>query len=365
MFESKFFGRDPVKRPQCPFCGALVERPMELTTRRFGEMPVGSCGCGAVYACDETGHNLGSAMIEALVFGCDMDWDLAWGLEPETDYLREIVEHYDLNTHSVIPGGAYQGRRIAGALYFIKLHQDILEATAEGVQRRLGRAFSKTATASTRRVGQHSLTKKRVEELVEAYDIGPIVDAAREDKKVIRYLQRLLYSGDALLRKRAAEILGRACAVVGERDPGLISNLLQGLFYSLIDTAAYPPGALEAIGAIISRRPDLFGGFAPQLYQFLADATRKAQVLQALGEIAKESPSLLRKNTLYFFGYLEDPDPAVRGYAAWLMGNLGAWEARSDLEKLTSEPHGIDIYEDGSLHRKSVAQVASEALNRL
>jgi hypothetical protein len=60
------------------------------------EMPVGSCSCGAVYACDETGHNLGSAMIEALVFGCNMDWDLAWGLLPEEDYLEKLVENYDL-----------------------------------------------------------------------------------------------------------------------------------------------------------------------------------------------------------------------------------------------------------------------------
>jgi len=365
MFESKFFGREPVKRLQCPFCGSLLERPKELRTRRSGEMPVGACACGAVYAYDETGHNLGSAMIEALVFGCDMDWDLAWGLDAEEDYLQEIVENYDITTHLIIPGGAYQGRRIAGTLFFIRLHQEIQEATSEGVRRRLHHAVSNASGSSEKRTGQHPLSKKRVEELVGKYQIDPILNAAREDKKVIRYLQRLLYSGDTLFRQRAAEILGRSCAIIGERDPGIVSKLLQGLFYSLIDTAAFPPGAFEAIGEIISHRTDLFGGYVPQLYQFLDDKTRKAQALQALGRIAKSSPALLRKHTFHFFSFLEDPNPAVRGYAAWLMGNVGAHEARKELAKLIDESHQIDMFENGNIEKKTVGQVASEALKKI
>jgi len=365
MFQSKFFGREPIKKPQCPFCGSLVEGPKELSTRRVGEMPVGSCSCGAVYACEETGHNLGSAMIEALVFGCDMDWDLAWGLEPEEDYLQEIVENYDLKNHLIIPGGAYEGRRIAGALYFIRLHKDVQEVTSEGVRQKLAKATTASPDSSAGHARKKTLSKKQVEEFVREYQIEPIENAAAEDKKMIRYLQRLLYSGDAQLRQRAAETLGRACAVIGKRDPGIVSKLLQGLFYSLIDTAAFPPGAFEAIGEIIGHRPDLFGGYAPQLYQFVADQTRKSQALQALGRIAKSSPDILRKHTLHFFAFLEDSDPTVRGYTAWLMGNLGAHEAKKDLEKLLQESHEIEIYEKGIIEQKTVGQVASEALKKL
>lgn len=365
MFESKFFGRDPVKKPECPFCGALVEAPKELSTRRPGEMPVGSCTCGAVYACDETGHNLGSAMIEALVFGCDMDWDLAWGLDPEEDYLQEIVEDYDLKNHLIVPGGTFEGRRIAGALYFIRLHKDVQEVTSDRVQKRLNRALPALQKSSRRHKREKTLSKHRVEDLVREYQLAPILIAAAEDKKIIRYLQRLLYSGDILFRQRAAETLGRACAITGEKDPGFVSKLLQGLFYSITDTAAFPLGAFEAIAEIISNRPDLFGGYAAQLYQFLADETRKAQSLQALARIARSSPALLRRHTFHFFVYLSDPDPAVRGYAAWLMGNLGAFEAKEDLGKLLHESHEIEIYENGSLEKKTVGQVASEALGKL
>ncbi|MBU1904071.1 MAG: HEAT repeat domain-containing protein [Proteobacteria bacterium] len=365
MLESRFFGREPVKNPECPFCGSLIEGPKELQTRRSGEMPVGACSCGAVYACDETGHNLGAAMIEALVFGCNMDWDLAWGLVPEEDYLQEIIENYDLKNHLLIPGGGFEGRKISGALYFIRLHKDVQEVTSEGVKKKLAKAAPTSSGSSTGRAKTKTLSKKAVEELVKDFQFDPILNAAREDKKIIRYLQRLLYSGDSLSRHRAAEIFGRACAVVAERDPGFVSKLLQGLFYSITDTAAFPWGAFEAISEIISHRPDLFGGYAPQLYQFLSDETRRPQALQALGRIAKSSPDILRKHILYFFAFLQDPDPTVRGYAAWLMGNVGAHEAKGDLEKLLQESHEIEIYENGNIKKESLAQVASEALKRV
>ena len=76
----RFFGKDIMVKPPCPFCGMLIPRPQEIPSR---EMPLGSCSCGAVYACDVTGHNLGSAMIEALVYACGGDWDCAWDLTPD------------------------------------------------------------------------------------------------------------------------------------------------------------------------------------------------------------------------------------------------------------------------------------------
>ncbi|MCP4681713.1 MAG: PBS lyase [Desulfobacterales bacterium] len=342
----------------------MVEKPKELSTRRGGEMPVGACSCGAVYACDETGHNLGSAMIEALVFGCDMDWDLAWGLVSDEDYLQEIVENYDFHNHLIVSAGVYEGRK-TGALYFIRLHKDVLEVSADGVKQKLGKARPASSDASSKPKRKKTLTKKMVETYVREYQVAPILDAAREDKKIIRYLQRLLYSGDDLFRWRAAGTLGKACEIISHRDPGIVSKLLQGLFYSITDTAAFPIGAFESIGEIIGNRPDLFGGYAPQLYQFLADETRKAQSLQTLARIAKSSPDLLRKHTLYFFAFLEDPDPAVRGYTALIMGNLGAYEAKKDLEKLMQESHEIEVYEDGNLENMTVGQAASKALNSL
>lgn len=365
IIQNRLIGREVVKRPACPFCGMPVEKPKELSTRRMGEMPVGSCSCGAVYACDETGHNLGSAMIEALVFGCNMDWDLAWNLLPEEDYREEIIEQYDYANHLIIPGGFFEGRRISGALFFIRLHEDVQEVTSEGVRKNLDKAPSVLPESASKSAGKGFLTKVEVEELVQEFKVAPILHVAGEDKRLIRNLQRLLYSGDDLFRQRAAETLGMVSAVIAERDPGTISRLLQRLFTSIIDTAAFTWGAFEAVGEIISHKADLFAGYIPQVYQFLADKNRRAQVLQTIGRVARSRPDLIRKDTFHFIPFLDDPDPLVRGYAAWLLGNLQAKEAREDLEKLREEMCEINIYENGNLEKKTMGQVALEALKKL
>jgi hypothetical protein len=365
MFESKFQKREIFKKPACPFCGNLIERPQELSTRMPGEMPVGSCSCGAVYSCDETGHNLGAAMIEALVFGCNMDADLAWGLLPEEDYVEEIVENYDYMRHLIVPGGFNEGRRISGALFFIRLHEDVQEVTSKGVQKRLEKASSIASKREINSTGKRSLKKKEIEEYVKEFKVDQILSVAGEDKKLIRNLQRLLYSGDDLFRKRAAEILGKVSAVISDSAPGTISKLLQGLFYSITDTAAFTWGAFEAIGEIIRYRPDMFAGYIPQLYQYLPDETRRAQVIEVIGRISQQKPDLLRKSTFHFIPFLSDPDPLVRGYTAWLLGNLGAHEIREDLERLRQERNEIHIYENGKLENKTVGKVASEALEKL
>ena len=367
MFESKFIGKTMPQPPSCPFCGLIVERPRELTTHRPGEMPVGSCSCGAVYACDETGHNQGSALIEALVFGCNMDWDLAWNLLPDEDYKQELVEHYDYISHLVIPGGFWESRRVSGVLFFVRLHKEVLEVTANGIRQRLERAKPSPVSSKHRasRNKNKSLSKKEIETLVRDFQVETLLNVAAEDKRIIRNLQRLIYSGDDLFRKRAADILGRVCAVIADQDPGTVSKLLQALFYAITDTAAFTWGAFEAIGEIISHRPDLFAGYTPQMYQFLADETRRAQALQAIGRVALSRPDLLRKHTFHFFTYLEDSDPAVRGYAVWLMGNLRAHEAKGDLEKLTDDSQEFLLYENGELEKKNIGQVALQALEKI
>ena len=86
--EGRFVGREIIDKPQCPFCGILLTKPGELEEQTLHEMPVGRCQCGATYACDVTGHDLGNAMIEALVLSCNDDWNRAWDRDPAADSAR-------------------------------------------------------------------------------------------------------------------------------------------------------------------------------------------------------------------------------------------------------------------------------------
>lgn len=227
--------------PTCPFCGLPIARPKEQTVHRPNEMPVGSCPCGAVYACDLTGHNLGAAFIEALVYSCNMDWDLAWGLLPEEDYQEKVIEKYDFDTHLIVPGGFYEGRKVSGALYFIKLQPDILEVTLNGKRQKKTQALPPEARfagtiEATRPARKY--TNKEIEELVREFRVEALLDIARTDLQIIRRLQRLLYSSDALMRFRAADILGKAAAVIAVRDAQIITGLLQRLLNAVTDPGA-------------------------------------------------------------------------------------------------------------------------------
>jgi hypothetical protein len=367
MLDRIFYGRDAIKRPTCPFCGMIVEKPRDLTTRRQGEMPVGSCTCGAVYSCDESGRNVGSAQIEALVFGCDMDWDLAWSLLPDEDYRLEIVDTYDFQNHLIVPGGFFESRRIAGVLVFVRLHDDVLEVTAEGIRKRLARARTPSGPAppGARTAKTPSLTKRDVENCVREWNMEPLVDAAPGDRKLLRTIQRLLYSGDDKLRRRAAEAMGRVSAIVSETNPTSVSKLLQELFYAVTDTAASSWGAFETIGEIIRHKPEIYAGYLPQLYRFLGDETKRAATIEAIATVAGTRPDLLRKHTFHFLAFLKDPNPAVRGQAVRLLGYLGAREMRDDLEALLKDQNQVQIYYEREVHFITVGRLAREALERM
>lgn len=360
--------QEPVRKPTCPFCGLPIERPRELVTHRPGEMPVGACTCGAVYACDVTGHNQGAAFIEALVFGCNQDWDLAWGLLPEEDYLVKTVEDYDYETHLITPGRSQAGRRISGILYFVRLQPDIREVTAPGVREKLNKAATLPRREEEDRghpPGARKYNKREIVGLVREYRFPALLAIARQDKRVINDLQRLLYASEELLRLRAADILGRIAAVVTTRDPEIITNLLQRLLASVSDPGAAGWGAVDAIGEIIAGTPAVYAGYIPQLYVFLEDPTLRSRVLRALGQIARVKPELLQGAALHFLSYLKDRDPEVRGYAAVLLGLLGTGAAREDLKSLAGDNQIISVYNAGVIQEHTVGELASAALARL
>jgi len=75
---------------ECPFCNKPLEEPIEIRTRFGNTFTGGRCECGAVYVFDRSGHNLGDAYVDGLLYACGDDADRAWSLTPDVDY--EIVE---------------------------------------------------------------------------------------------------------------------------------------------------------------------------------------------------------------------------------------------------------------------------------
>lgn len=192
-----------------------------------------------------------------------------------------------------------------------------------------------------------------------------LMNMAEQDTRVIMILHRSLYSADDQMRWQAVEILGRVAGKIADTNPKSISNLLRRLLYSSTDSAASSWGALEAVGEIISNRPDIFGGFTPPLLSFLEDETSRAGVLWAVGRIGKTKPDLIRKIIPYLLSFLNDLKPSIRGHAAWALGMIGMMETKEELKKLKNDHHVITIYEDGKIQKKTVGSIANEAIEKI
>ncbi|MDH4320640.1 MAG: PBS lyase [Desulfobulbaceae bacterium] len=359
--------------PWCVFCGQKVGRPQPPVRRKLQEFTVGTCQCGAIYTCDPTGFNIGSAMIEALVYACNDNWDLAWELLPDDDYLTGRIERYDEQTHQVIETGNLDGRFIRGVLYFVRLHKDIAE-----IKERVSQHQEESGTKSNRPPGfsappveptrdpkrnRQRASKPMVKQLVETRDIDGLVDLLFDDIRVLRFLQRLLYDPVEESRWLTAYMTGQACARLATRQPGHVSDLLHRLFESCADSASTNWGLIETIGSVIASRPDIFGAFTRHLLPYSSHESTRVLTMWAFAEIARHRPDLIRAMPFYkLLDYLDSEDADLIGNTLRLCARIKAIEKQSVIESLRNDKREARFYENGSQVTTTLGQLAEEAL---
>jgi len=358
-------------RPWCPFCGQNISPPIEPRQRKMDEFKLGQCQCGAVYVSDQTGHNVGAAMVECLVHACDDNWDFAWDLDADEDYLTGRLDDYDELTHQIVETRNLDGRAVRGVLYFVRINRDVKELSSKiGNKKDRAAAYPVQIPVmeKLRDPGREKrrATKKMVQELAEAENITALVDLCFDDKRTIRFLQRLLYEPDCGRRMRYTDIMAKVCGRYSTRNPGAVSDLLHRLYDACSDSAASHWGLVEAIGAIIAERTDIFGAFARHLLMYRNVPATRVSVLWALAEIARHRPGIIRDAPFYsLFNMLKHQDPATRGHAALLFGLIKADEVTEQMKELFNDQSIITVYHDGRPQTVSVGQLAQEALDRI
>ncbi len=359
-------------RPWCPFCGVDVGRPRHPDERRMTEFPVGRCQCGAVYSSDVTGHNVGAAIVETLLYACGENAELAWELLPEDDYLTGRIENYDEVTHEVVAKKNVDGRAVRGVLYFVRLHtemRDLAERVKEKKEKARGESGAASPPVEPRpKAGAACKADRRtVKKLVSGRDEDSLVSLCLNDKKTLRLMQRMLYDADEERRWRTAWLIGSVCTRVSTRDPGSVSELLHRLFDACSDSAATPWGMIETIGFIISGRPDIFGAFTRYLLPHVTDDSTRNQAIWALAEIGAVRPDLVRNTPFYtLFHFLSHPDVQVRGQMARLLGNIRAREALMQLiEKSGDTETFVFCGRNGRMNEMTVAGAVKEAVAKI
>lgn len=100
---------------QCPFCENFLVRPVDINFKDM-ELTGGICRCGAVYAYDRTGHNLGEIYIDALTFLCRGDFNKAMSMDPGEYETVDLDYDFDTNTTGKVSKTGKSGK-----LFFAKL----------------------------------------------------------------------------------------------------------------------------------------------------------------------------------------------------------------------------------------------------
>ena len=179
----------------------------------------------------------------------------------------------------------------------------------------------------------------------------------------LRYLNRLLYDLDDLLRWRAVEGMGAVADRLAGEDPEAVRIILRTLLWTINEeSGGIGWSAPECIGEIIYRRPEMFGEFASIVLSFAGEQMLRRGVVWAAGRIAQARPELVREAVPGFTAFLDDPDPVVRGYTLRFLSIMGE---KPDFERhrhLLADRSVVPVYENGALKEATVAGLAAGLL---
>lgn len=341
-------------KPECLFCRRYIVRPA-VTKTEFGEILSGRCECGAIYVCDTTGHNAGEAYTEALAL-MKGDWDIAL-LNPDDDY--EVMNmDYDLRTHLRI-----YSRRLnmqVGKLIFVKSKQAGQDSqSAQPVQSEAQHPDKKHEEGGLK-------LKSRIKKFLELKSFDDIVKISYEDKRVISALISLSYNKDDVQSWRAIEAIGFIARNLLKDRVDILRDTIRKLFWSMTDeSGGIGWSAPEMIGEIVSSSPDDFIDIIPILWSYREEEMFRPGVVWAMGRIADVSPDLVKFILNDLRHLIEDKNPAVRGYAALVMGKLFEKTMEEEnLRKLLDDSTSIMLYSDGELQYKTVRDLAEKAIDK-
>jgi HEAT repeat protein len=167
--------------------------------------------------------------------------------------------------------------------------------------------------------------KEAARRLLATFDLEAVERWASAEPQAARILQSLLFDGDAQVRWRAVEALGRVAAARARGDLEGVRDLVRRTIWSMNDESGGlvwlgPP----VVGAVLANVPALCGEFGPILATFLEEEPFRAGTRWALFRLSGVARELVLRSAAALAASLTDPDPAVRGHAALALRAAGA-----------------------------------------
>jgi len=206
-------------------------------------------------------------------------------------------------------------------------------------------------------------------------DIDRAVSQVREvpARRVVNPLFSLLLSTEPRVKWGAVTAMGAVVPELADQDMESSRVIMRRLMWQLNDeSGGIGWGCPETMGEITANHRDLAREYGSILVSYIREDGNyleypplQAGAVWGIARLAGAHPDLAGGAVPHLWGFMESPDPVLRGLTAWCLGLLGPSEAASVLRPFLDDPSEIEIYRGRRLIVKTVGELAAEALKNL
>lgn len=191
-------------------------------------------------------------------------------------------------------------------------------------------------------------------------------------RQVVNPLLSYLFHPEELLKWRAVTAIGVVVAHLADSDMESARNIMRRLIWSLNDeSGGIGWGSAEAMGEIMARHERLAVEFACLLVSYirpdgnpLENGLLERGVLWGIGRLALSRPRMLEGCAAFVLPYLESADGVHRGLATWILHGMSVQLSPTLLQRLREDPSEVTLYENGTLIRCTVGDLAGRFKGR-
>ncbi|MBW1903442.1 MAG: HEAT repeat domain-containing protein [Deltaproteobacteria bacterium] len=203
--------------------------------------------------------------------------------------------------------------------------------------------------------GRRALKRKVLETLMsEDLDVALETLLKIPGQKVVNALFSFLHSTNEKVKWAAVTAMGAVVAEIADEDMETARVIMRRLMWNLNDeSGGIGWGSPEAMGEILACHEGLAEEYAHVLLSYAREDGNYLEyemlqrgLLWGIGRLSQVRPHLVQDSAHYLIPYLEAGDTIVKGLAVWVIGILGAKEARTTIEKLKKNTSEIQIYQD-------------------
>lgn len=206
--------------------------------------------------------------------------------------------------------------------------------------------------------------------LQEDFENGLTQIAGIPARKAVNPLFSFLCSGNEILKWRSVTAMGEIVYRMAQTEIESARVIMRRLMWHLNDeSGGIGWGCPEAMGEIMARDDQLalefwciLISYAQPDGNFLEHQTLQRGLLWGIGRLAHARPQLLKDTVESLHPFLQEPDPYLRGLAAWAAGAIKNIHTQKLLERLQSDTARLRIYHNRNLISCTVADLTKTAL---